>query len=789
MDVTGIKNDIRDVRIFTGRYFPFVVIPLSYARIIASELVPTAGVNDKGSIIVNPTWWNSLDIESKRYVMIHECLHVALCHPFRAKGFNKETFNIACLRPETTIPGTFKNIDQLKNEDAVYTQSGTGAVKQCFNREYDGDLVKIKAVGLLPFEVTIEHPILVFTRKKTWHKKGDAGFSFDGPSWRNANDINENCYLAIPKPKKLIDTDRLPIDDFRVEWKGQGHTSTKIRSGVPLNEETAWLMGLYVAEGSMSGKDSGIHFTLGSNETESINRLLKINEKHFGYSPSRSTKRNCCTISLPSPILARSFSCWFGRGAHNKRIPEFIIFHHRDEIVRQFLEGYFTGDGHWDKRTNWRYASTVSKTLALQLQLAISRFDSLALIEIEKRPERKLRDKTLPPETIYKVCWKLSPTITTRRMNGHTIQTWNNQWKNLQEYVITRVKKTERIPYNGTVFNIETTDNTYLVSNAITHNCDGKVNHAITQANVSGVDFKHDGLVTLNTLATITRLRVEDLEKMSTEEIVKLLENCGPPSGSEKGPSGTQDSFGDDLLNGEVDGEIVQEGDKSVTLPKTEEDLKHAWKQLCEKAKAFAKQAGTMPASLERIVDEILEVKPPWQVTVRFGLRNSSTFDSSFAYPNRRNDDLPGPLGYARTVWCLIDTSGSIDHEELSYFLGIAKHESKNASLRVISWDAQAYDVLKAERPSEVARKVASKMKGGGGTVCLPVLQRVHKLMNAGDAVLLLSDGEIFDAQRSETQDWFRKVAAKAGFAMIGYTHKPVEAPGFATALIANQKS
>jgi predicted metal-dependent peptidase len=415
LDVSGIKSDIRDVRIFAGRYFPFVVIPLSYARIIASEHAPTAGVDEKGTLIVNPAWWTGLDIESKRYVTIHECLHICLCHPFRAKGFNREAYNICA---------------------------------------------------------------------------------------------------------------------------------------------------------------------------------------------------------------------------------------------------------------------------------------------------------------------------------------------------------------------------------------DGKVNHAITQANVSGVDFKHDGLVTLNTLATITRLRVEDLEKMSTEEIVKILESCGNPSGSEKGQSETQDSFGDDLLNGEVYGETVQEGDCSVNFPKTEEDLKQAWKQLCEKAKAFAKQAGTMPASLERIVDEILEVKPPWQVTVRFGLRNSSTFDSSFAYPNRRSDDLPGPLGYNKTVFCLIDTSGSIGQEELSCFLGITKHESRNASLRVICWDAQAYDVLKAEKPSEVARKVATKMKGGGGTVCLPVLQRVYKLMNAGDAVLLLSDGEIFDAGKAETQDWFRRVAAKAGFAMIGYTHKPVEAPGFATALVnANQKS
>jgi len=409
MDTTNIKNDLRDIRIFAGRYFPFIVIPLSYARIIASEQAPTAGVDEKGTMVVNPAWWATLDVESKRYVTIHESLHVCLCHPFRSRGFNREAYNIAA---------------------------------------------------------------------------------------------------------------------------------------------------------------------------------------------------------------------------------------------------------------------------------------------------------------------------------------------------------------------------------------DGKVNYAITEANVSGVDYKNDGLVTLSTLATITRLRVEDLEKMSTEEIVKLLESCGNPTGSEKGQSGTQDSFGDDLLNGEVYGETVQEGDYSVNSPRTEEDLKQAWKQLCQKAKAFAKQAGTMPASLERIVDEILEVKPPWQLTVRFGLRNSSTFDSSFAYPHRRNDDLPGPLDFKHTVWLLIDTSGSITEDELQCFMGIAKYESRNASLRVLAWDAQAYEILKAERPREVASKIASKMKGGGGTVCLPVLQRVHKLMNTGDAVIMLSDGDIFDADKLETQEWFRKVAAKSSFAMIGYTHKPVEAPGFATALV-----
>ena len=311
---------------------------------------------------------------------------------------------------------------------------------------------------------------------------------------------------------------------------------------------------------------------------------------------------------------------------------------------------------------------------------------------------------------------------------------------------------------------------------------DGKVNHSIEDARVSGVDFDYSSLVTLNSLATITGLRVEDLQKMSTEEIARILENHDENArGSEEAEGGLEG----DLLEGEVSGEVVQEGEKNLNAAKTGEDLKEAWRRLCEKASAFAKQAGNMPAALERIVDEVLEVKPPWQVTLRFGLRNGAKVDSSFAYTNRRSDDLPGPLGYRYTVWCLIDCSGSIGEEELKYFLGVAKHEARNASLRVIAWDADSYEVLKAERPADISQRVAPKMKGGGGTVCLPVLKKVDKTMSQGDAIIILTDGDIFDAEKSETLEWFRRVSAKAAFAMVGYTHRPVTAPGFTTAHIS----
>jgi hypothetical protein len=272
---------------------------------------------------------------------------------------------------------------------------------------------------------------------------------------------------------------------------------------------------------------------------------------------------------------------------------------------------------------------------------------------------------------------------------------------------------------------------------------------------------------------------------MSTEEITKNLETNHQTANqnNSNNPNIFSNGFSEDLLSGEFEGEVIQEGDFALSLS-SDEGLGEVWRQICEKAKTFAKQAGTLSASFERLVEEVLEMKPPWQTVVRFGLRGNAVCDSSFAYPNRRNPDLPGYAGYLGTVWCLVDTSGSINQNLLQTFLGIAKHEARQASLRVIAWDAKTYEVLKAERPCEVARKIASKLQGGGGTVCLPVLQKVHKLMNQNDAVILLTDGDIYDAEHKETKEWFQKVANKASTSIIGYTHKPLQAPIFHSVFI-----
>jgi hypothetical protein len=48
----------------------------------------------------------------------------------------------------------------------------------------------------------------------------------------------------------------------------------------------------------------------------------------------------------------------------------------------------------------------------------------------------------------------------------------------------------------------------------------------------------------------------------------------------------------------------------------------------------------------------------------------------------------------------------------------------------------------------------------------------------------VLTDGDIYDAEKKETKDQFHKIANKASFCLIGYTHRPVHAPGFKSVFI-----
>lgn len=150
------------------------------------------------------------------------------------------------------------------------------------------------------------------------------------------------------------------------------------------------------------------------------------------------------------------------------------------------------------------------------------------------------------------------------------------------------------------------------------------------------------------------------------------------------------------------------------------------FKEAIASAAAAAKAMGKMPASIERLVNEILEPQVSWREHIRMILTGRmGARSSTWARPNRRRlvlnpiVYLPGKRGYgAHTVACVIDTSGSISEAELSAFFGEVGgilQDIRPKRIIVIWCDAKVQRVEHVTTLDEV-RHVMTKSPGGGGT-------------------------------------------------------------------------
>jgi MoaA/NifB/PqqE/SkfB family radical SAM enzyme len=219
-----------------------------------------------------------------------------------------------------------------------------------------------------------------------------------------------------------------------------------------LDSDTAWLLGIYAAEGCPAS--NGSRFSLNAKELDLQNRIQGIAER-LGYSVSKTTRNNCTSCCLSSNVLSGAFAEWCGVRAANKKMPEFVLLNKDESILRSFLEGWEAGDGYFKK--GMFVGSSVSKTLALQLQLAYVSLGVNASVSHIKKTKANFYGKIINQHDVYVVKYYKSPNKIYSRRFGN--------------YILHPIRKIETVQYKGEVCNIETSNNTYIVSNAVVHNC------------------------------------------------------------------------------------------------------------------------------------------------------------------------------------------------------------------------------------------------------------------------------------------------------------------------------
>ncbi|RLF07551.1 MAG: hypothetical protein DRJ69_07035 [Thermoprotei archaeon] len=349
-------------------------------------------------------------------------------------------------------------------------------------RWYEGQLVTVKALGMLPFTVTEDHPILVAEVRKTDHcyvpefgkvvyRRRFTGRMF----WKKATDIRPGDYVVFPRLgygsrtgnraiycRPIRNTSRLTIVK---RWHVRGHP-------VEVNAEVAEFMGRYLADG-YADLSNGVSISFGPDEERELEYFMEIVRRNFSYEPRVKETEAGYVLRVGGPVLARRFLGMFGHDAREKRIPNIIM---KGPHVLRFLRGYIGGDGHVNGRGDI-IMSTVSKCLALQLQQLLSRVGIFATIQANRRKSKtRIRGREVKQHpVIYRVRIPAGSVGLLRQggfdMPAPTRKTSKSRAIKAGRFFLVPVTEVRKRYYRGWVFNMTTEDGTFQVSNIITHNC------------------------------------------------------------------------------------------------------------------------------------------------------------------------------------------------------------------------------------------------------------------------------------------------------------------------------
>jgi intein/homing endonuclease len=159
-----------------------------------------------------------------------------------------------------------------------------------------------------------------------------------------ASDIREGDFWLYPViPDEERNDSPLP-GELLVKPYTKGPRNPRIIS-LPVNPRTAWLYGVWLADGSIYR--GGIKWSFGAHEADTLaRRVIRTLDEEFGRPATMFARpeRNLCEVACSSTDLSVLFGASFGRGCEHKRIP-FEALNWSHECQAALIDGYLDGDG------------------------------------------------------------------------------------------------------------------------------------------------------------------------------------------------------------------------------------------------------------------------------------------------------------------------------------------------------------------------------------------------------------------------------------------------------------
>jgi DNA primase len=180
------------------------------------------------------------------------------------------------------------------------------------------------------------------------------------PCVDHASEVREGDFWLYPVVSDEERKDSLLPGQHLIREYNKGPRNARITE-LPVNPRTAWLYGIWLAEGSLYRGD--VKWSFGFSEAESLAaKVVETLEEGFGRSSTSFLRphKNICEVTCSSTDLSTLFNYWFGRGGADKRVPAQALSwtaECQDALVR----GYLDGAGH--ARNGVISAASVSEAL------------------------------------------------------------------------------------------------------------------------------------------------------------------------------------------------------------------------------------------------------------------------------------------------------------------------------------------------------------------------------------------------------------------------------------------
>jgi len=696
-----------------------------------------------------------------------------------------------CFPPGTIIPGAYKPIEEFITGDHVIGSGGvhsTVVAPMC--NWYDGDMFTIKARGMLPLTMTEEHPVLV--SRPTWkHVMGHSSPTgkrtnireFSEPVWKKASEVVRGDWVQIPRVKGNIKNHRMEFLFSDNPWS----SPEKIRGDIILDADMASFIGTYVAEGSTTVTKNNDYMSVLSLSFEKEKQLAE-KSKEFLYEKlgisahfQEKEENGVRTVNFSSAPLGRWLRDNCGHGAHNKRIPDAILYNEDLNILKSFLCAYTKGDDwHNNKMVS---SATVSKTLILQLQLAWARLGVLFNIYEDNPQQREsgksiINGKVIQGGTIYRGMTTSQLALDVFGITSYAKRPTNFS-RTFEDAIFTPVSKIITTPYEGVVYNFETSCNTYAAGNMITHNClldhigrrgnrdkdifnmacDYVINYSIVEEKIGTMpemglyDEKYTSEMTAEEVYEILKKNSVTI-KMPLDDHLDLgndssdddnedpIDRSGKDKKKKKGKGQGEDDSEDE--DGKPGGKGKGNGGgkgKSVSVtvmgkdgpPKlSEEELQKIRNEMKAAIISAAQSvgAGNLPLGVRRMISELVEPKLDWRTLLDAHIRSQVKDDYTFQRLSRRTWGTGAIMPAQNFIdrvecWCAIDASGSTTDEMVTEFLSEVKgimEQFRDFKIGILCFDTEVYNVYELT-PENFDDVYNYKIKGGGGTIFSAVFE------------------------------------------------------------------